>query len=752
METERTSAATSGTRRRRRADTRPPLAHAVCDGLSGALILALAIFTPWAFGTTQPWSLRLADLGGVALGVLLVAKWVIRAGTGYRPSRWSHGPTGESRAGGPGGGTGRRFGFDGPTAALALGTGLFLALVATSYVNARADFGERAGDLTYFDSFIRWLPHSYDQGRTGQWLAHVVALAGVFWGVRDWLSTRTERDRREEREEEETARGFGPVVGEHPRVPFPARLRLLLWVLCLNGALLAIEGGLQRAAGTNKLLFLVEPRAGRRVDSVYGPWSYRSSAGQYFNLLWPLCIGFWVHLQERVSRRNPRRTAWLEGPQLAIIPATMALIAGSAVAGSRGAALVSGVLGLGTVTLLLAGARRKADGGVRRLAATWLAIAGFAGALTGGSLLWERWQRGDTEATTWIEVGSGDCSILMKVRMPNAPQSANQHLLALGPFQTLREWYPGSLYITLDREGSLSVTLHGASREEMGWIKLPDFGRRFGGREILLAITRTDTLGVSVDGEPQTWGANDQRPPPTGWRVPLLPDQCSIRYPGILEAAIGRLALAPDALRGMTARSSLKTTASPANGPGARWFYWTSGFDWRARFGGSGLAGRTEIWRVAVRIAADHPVWGSGLGSFSTVYELYKNPRMAWAAYAHDDWLEARVTVGWVGLGLIVGLLGSLAWRLKRNVATRSGGWRAPDTLIGLGTLSLAGCLVHARFDLPFQIYSVLFLFVLVAGMLAGLSFGGGGGTAEPRSGGAEPDRSKGALAEHDGA
>ena len=36
--------------------------------------------------------------------------------------------------------------------------------------------------------------------------------------------------------------------------------------------------------------------------------------------------------------------------------------------------------------------------------------------------------------------------------------------------------------------------------------------------------------------------------------------------------------------------------------------------------------------------------------------------------------------------------------------------------------LSLAGCLVHARWDLPFQIYSILFLVLVLCAMAASLT------------------------------
>ena len=46
------------------------------------------------------------------------------------------------------------------------------------------------------------------------------------------------------------------------------------------------------------------------------------------------------------------------------------------------------------------------------------------------------------------------------------------------------------------------------------------------------------------------------------------------------------------------------------------------------------------------------------------------------------------------------------------------GGWR----MISLLWLSLAGCLLHARFDFPLQIYSVLMLFLVVCAILFTLS------------------------------
>jgi hypothetical protein len=43
---------------------------------------------------------------------------------------------------------------------------------------------------------------------------------------------------------------------------------------------------------------------------------------------------------------------------------------------------------------------------------------------------------------------------------------------------------------------------------------------------------------------------------------------------------------------------------------------------------------------------------------------------------------------------------------------------RVPWELTATIWVAMAGCLLHGKFDFPFQIYSILFLFLLLAGIL----------------------------------
>jgi O-antigen ligase len=133
---------------------------------------------------------------------------------------------------------------------------------------------------------------------------------------------------------------------------------------------------------------------------------------------------------------------------------------------------------------------------------------------------------------------------------------------------------------------------------------------------------------------------------------------------------------------------------------------------------GEGYQNREEMYVAAQPMAKDYPLFGTGPGTFATVFQLYRfSNETYWPEQLHNDWLETRITFGWLGLVLLLAALAcvGLRWFVP-------GGIRGSRRFVVLAWLALAGCLVHARFDFPFQIHSTLLLFLVICAILSGLS------------------------------
>jgi O-antigen ligase len=131
-----------------------------------------------------------------------------------------------------------------------------------------------------------------------------------------------------------------------------------------------------------------------------------------------------------------------------------------------------------------------------------------------------------------------------------------------------------------------------------------------------------------------------------------------------------------------------------------------------------GFAGREQMYYLARPMAADYPLFGTGPGTFETVFQLYRpSTHTYWPAQLHNDWLETRITFGWLGSGLIALALVAVVLRCFAR-----GGLHGGRRFIILIWLAMAGCLVHARYDFPFQMHSIVFLFLVLCAILSDLT------------------------------
>ena len=128
------------------------------------------------------------------------------------------------------------------------------------------------------------------------------------------------------------------------------------------------------------------------------------------------------------------------------------------------------------------------------------------------------------------------------------------------------------------------------------------------------------------------------------------------------------------------------------------------------------LGSREETYNTARKIAADYPWFGTGPGTFDPVFQLYRSsPDEYWPGQLHNDWLETLITFGRIGFAMIFCALLLVVGRWFIPGGGASTHWALPAFI----WLSLGGCLLHGRFDFPFQVYSVLFVFLVNCAVLS---------------------------------
>lgn len=343
--------------------------HQVCDAASEKLFYFMVIFSPWAFGCTQPWSIRVMNGAGYLAGFFLAIKLAIRFLTGYRHPRWG--------------------GRDKLAPSLAILTAILVGYCLASAWNGRAAYQPETATFEYH-TCVSWLPHSYDQSSSWTAFWNYLALALSFWALRDWLLGKTSAEELAGRSEPYDPNGRRASL-------LPDRLRRLLWVLSVNGGLLGLESIAQRLSGTPLLLFFMPTHDNPEAPAQFGPYAYRSNAAQYFNLLWPVSLGLWWSL-ERAARRGLRdsKAFGLRARPLILVCAMVMAVCPILSASRVGAAVAAANLALAAAVLW--SVQRKNDlrskAGIVAAAAV---VAGF-GVCAGWSKLAPRFEHGEFEA------------------------------------------------------------------------------------------------------------------------------------------------------------------------------------------------------------------------------------------------------------------------------------------------------------------------------------------------------------------
>ena len=122
---------------------------------------------------------------------------------------------------------------------------------------------------------------------------------------------------------------------------------------------------------------------------------------------------------------------------------------------------------------------------------------------------------------------------------------------------------------------------------------------------------------------------------------------------------------------------------------------------------------RDEVAGYAIAMWKDYPVFGSGLGSFPSVFPRYSGEGTFFSyTHAHNDYLEFAAETGLVGIALL-GLMVSMSF----GVAMRAQHLRNDPVMRGLSFAAMMGILalmIHSSVDFNLQIPANALTFMLL--------------------------------------
>ena len=129
---------------------------------------------------------------------------------------------------------------------------------------------------------------------------------------------------------------------------------------------------------------------------------------------------------------------------------------------------------------------------------------------------------------------------------------------------------------------------------------------------------------------------------------------------------------------------------------------------------------RLRVWRGTLQIIQNHPLLGTGLGTFAYSFPPFRAPGIIKRyTYAHNDFLQFTSELGLLFLPLFLWLIFS-ASRAGINIFLNTKSTLKRGVSLGC-TIGVLAIMVHSFFDFNLQIPANAFLFFSYLGMIGGL-------------------------------
>ncbi|MDB4744426.1 O-antigen ligase family protein [Verrucomicrobia bacterium] len=683
-------------RRRHRSHNRTPKLYRWADIATEALIYFTILWGPWAFGTVHDWAITTMNLANYGIGLLLLTKWITRWKTEYQPARWTSYTQNSGENDHP-----KR---DWRTKTVACLTVYMLGYILVSILNARSTYNWEFNFFEYKETYIKWLPHTYDKHATVQSFYNFLGLACCFWGLRDWLLGKTRTERMESTSEEDDSQH---MFQEEISVPsIPNRLKRLLWLLCMSGGLLALVGIVQRLDGTPKLLWILERERFGTSKQSFGPFGYRGNGASYLNMILPLSIGFlmWMIQYAKSARMKTGRKS--SEAHFTLIPAICMMVTAPFISLSRGGFLVLGcmlLMGMFWILLkpnLLKG-RQRAGIGVMLLAGIGVMLLAGVGLsyYIGWEPLLERLNAQNPWHETQIETPNNEDKITYIGDLPSPPYDRNLVLFMITDSQSgkfRKSYFRAYLY----KNGNLRAQLYDYLRKSSAYITYTNLTEALESGQLKLEFIRdatgiqTSVNDVILSGTEKSSGKN-----PPAWNHPVVPNEILAYKKATLKKG------QPDLQSRLLSIHPIPSETTPDQNKEP--IQLALDEIWSLREIVSKMSSRDRIYEDSWRMAKDYRMLGCGSGAWGTVYYLYHDADEVWDAWVHCDWLEYWINFGFFGTipGFVLLILTSISFKAKSGITSHT--WMRTAL-----NLAITGCLLHALFDFPLQVISIMHLFI----------------------------------------
>ncbi|MCG3148559.1 MAG: hypothetical protein PCFJNLEI_02003 [Verrucomicrobiae bacterium] len=131
-----------------------------------------------------------------------------------------------------------------------------------------------------------------------------------------------------------------------------------------------------------------------------------------------------------------------------------------------------------------------------------------------------------------------------------------------------------------------------------------------------------------------------------------------------------------------------------------------------------GIVGRTPIWRSTLRLIRDHPVIGTGPGTWRWMQLKYRLPESSIRPdFAHNDPLQLVAEYGLIGLILILAVFVCFYWQAIQLTRTSA---ETATRAFAIGALAaVTAILIHSFVDFNFHIPANASIVAVILGLVA---------------------------------